>query len=72
MESGVPALVDALAVLDWEVVKETSVGQHSVFFCEVRAAQLQPEKNPLVHFNREFCALKPVTRTYLPQRGCIT
>src|SRR5262245_25793408 len=36
MASGVPALIDALAVLDCEVIQETAVGQHSVFFCEVR------------------------------------
>jgi flavin reductase len=60
MDSGVPALVGALAVLDCEIFEETSVGQHSVFFCEVKAARLQPEKEPLVHFNREFCGLLPV------------
>jgi flavin reductase (DIM6/NTAB) family NADH-FMN oxidoreductase RutF len=59
MASGVPALVDALAVLDCEVVRDVAVGQHSVFFCEVRNARLQPDKRPLVHFNREFCAIQP-------------
>ena len=59
MASGVPALVDALAVLDCEVIQETSMGQHSVFFCEIKAARLQPEKRPLIHFNREFCAVQP-------------
>ncbi|ABD05408.1 Flavin reductase-like, FMN-binding [Rhodopseudomonas palustris HaA2] len=60
MESGVPALADALAVLDCEIFEETSVGQHSVFFCEVKAARVQPAKEPLVHFNREFRGLIPV------------
>jgi flavin reductase len=60
MESGVPALVDALAVLDCEVTQETAVGQHSVFFCEVKKSRLQPNGRPLVHFNREFCVLQPV------------
>jgi flavin reductase (DIM6/NTAB) family NADH-FMN oxidoreductase RutF len=60
MASGVPALVDALAVFDCEVVQETTVGQHSVFFCEVRNVRLQPDGRPLVHFNREFCAVQPV------------
>jgi flavin reductase len=60
MASGVPALIDALAVLDCEVTNETAVGQHSVFFCEIRSARLQPGRRPLVHFNREFCVLQPV------------
>ena len=60
MASGVPALIDALAVLDCEVIQEMVVGQHSVFFCEVKNAMLQPNGNPLVHFNREFYAVQPV------------
>ena len=60
MASGVPALKEALAVLDCEVVEESAVGQHSVFFCEVRNARLQPNRKPLVYFNREFCGVLPV------------
>jgi flavin reductase len=60
LASGVPALIDALAVLDCEVIREMEVGQHSVFFCEVKSVRLQPDRRPLVHFNREFCALQPV------------
>jgi flavin reductase (DIM6/NTAB) family NADH-FMN oxidoreductase RutF len=60
MASGVPALIDALAVLDCEVIQEMAVGQHSVFFCEVKNVRLQPNRKPLVHFNREFCAVQPV------------
>jgi flavin reductase len=60
MASGVPALIDALAVLDCEVIRETEVGQHSVFFCEVKNARLQPNRRPLVHFDRKFCAVLPV------------
>ncbi len=60
MASGVPALIDALAVLDCEVIREMEVGQHSVFFCEVKNVRLQPDSRPLVHFDREFCAVQPV------------
>jgi flavin reductase len=60
MASGVPALIGALAALDCEIIEEMAVGQHSVFFCEVKAARLDPEKEPLVHFNREFCELLPI------------
>ena len=60
MASGVPALLDALAVLDCEIIRETAVGQHSVFFFEVKNVRLQPDRGPLVHFNREFCAVQPV------------
>ncbi len=59
MPSGVPALLGALAVLDCEVVQQTSVGQHSVFFCEVKNAVLQPERGALVHFNQKFFAVQP-------------
>lgn len=60
MASGVPALVDALAVLDCEIIRETELGQHAVFFCEVKTTRLQPGRKPLVHFDREFCAVHPV------------
>ncbi len=58
MANGLPALIDALAVLDCEVVQETVVGQHSVFFCEAKNARLQPNSKPLVHFDREFYAVQ--------------
>ncbi|MHB0770570.1 flavin reductase family protein [Bradyrhizobium sp. 5.13L] len=60
MASGVPALAGALAVLDCQIVEEKAVGQHSVLFCEVKAARLEDEKDPLVHFDRRFCGLLPV------------
>lgn len=60
LSSGAPALNNALAVLDCEVIQETALGQHSVFFCEVKTTRLAPGGGPLVHFNREFCALQPV------------
>jgi flavin reductase len=60
MASGAPAVIDALAVLDCEIVNELSVGQHSVFLCEVKSARLESEKRPLVHFNREFCGVSPL------------
>ncbi len=60
MASGVPALIDALAVLDCEVMRQMTVGQHSVFFFEVKSVRLQPNRRPLVHFNREFYAVQPV------------
>ena len=61
MESGVPALTGALAVLDCEIVDEKAVGQHAVLFCEVKAARLEGEKDPLVHFDRRFCELLPIS-----------
>lgn len=60
MASGVPALKGALAVLDCQIVEEKAVGQHSVLFCEVKAARLEDEKDPLVHFDRRFYGLLPV------------
>jgi flavin reductase len=60
MASGVPALIGALAVLDCEVIQETVIGRHSVFFCRVQTVRLQPDKRPLIHFNRRFCAVQPV------------
>ena len=61
MASGVPALVDALAVLDCEIVRHLEIGQHSVFICEVKNVR-QGDGRPLVHFNREFCAVWPAAR----------
>lgn len=61
MESGVPALTGALAVLDCEIVEDKTVGQHSVLFCEVKAVRLRDEeRDPLVHFDRGFFRLLPI------------
>jgi flavin reductase (DIM6/NTAB) family NADH-FMN oxidoreductase RutF len=60
MANGVPALVDALAVLNCDITHEASVAQDWVFIYEVKAIRLQPDKRPLVYFNRQFCALQPV------------
>lgn len=60
MESGVPALAGALAVLDCEIVEEKAVGQHVVLFCEVKAVMLQDERDPLVYFDRKFCEPVPI------------
>ena len=60
MTSGLPALIGALAALDCEIIDQMTFGQHSVFICEVKAVRLEPEKEPLVHFNREFCELLPI------------
>lgn len=60
MKSGMPALNAGLAALDCSIIEESTVGAHSVFVCEVKAARLNPEKEPLVHFNREFCELLPI------------
>lgn len=57
MDSGVPALAGALAVLDCQIVEEKVVGQHAVLFCEVKIVRLQGEKEPLVHFDGQFCGL---------------
>lgn len=61
MASGSPAVMDGLAALDCEIVSDFSVGQHSVFVCEVKSAILSPEKCPLVHFNRKFFEVLPVS-----------
>ncbi|MBS4083896.1 MAG: flavin reductase family protein [Rhizobiales bacterium] len=60
MASGVPVLLGALAVMDCEVVQQTSVGQHSVFFCEVKNVVLQPDRGALVHFNQKFFPVQSV------------
>ena len=60
MASGVPGLIAALAVFDCEVIEETSIGQHSVFFFELKGVRLRSDKNPLVYFNRQFCSLQPI------------
>lgn len=60
MASGLPALIDALAVLDCEIIQEAPIGQHTVFFCEVKATRLQPHKAPLVHFNRTFSMVQSI------------
>lgn len=54
LETGSPALKDALVSLDCEIEHIQQVGTHSVFMCRVIAVQQSPPKEALVYFNRAY------------------
>jgi DNA-binding SARP family transcriptional activator/flavin reductase (DIM6/NTAB) family NADH-FMN oxidoreductase RutF len=49
-----PAIADALAHLDCQVAGEIQVADHTVFFGQVRAAQVQPDGEALLHHLRGY------------------
>ncbi|MGO4330289.1 flavin reductase [Cupriavidus sp. 2TAF22] len=54
METGAPVLRGAVSALDCEIESVTEVGTHTVFFCAVRAARAQDDRDGLIYFGRDF------------------
>jgi flavin reductase len=54
LDTGAPVLSDALSALDCEVQSTTEVGTHTVFFCAIKAARTQHERDGLIYFARNF------------------
>ncbi|MGE8686205.1 MAG: flavin reductase [Achromobacter sp.] len=54
LETGAPALVDAVAALDCEVMSMNEVGTHTVFYCEIKAIRSTAGREGLMYFGRDF------------------
>jgi flavin reductase len=54
LDTGSPALADAVANIDCAIVDVKTVGTHSVLFCEVRAIELSPQPESLIYFDRHY------------------
>ena len=54
MVTGCPLIVGGLAYLDCRVAYAHSLGESTVFFGEVLAAQTEPDGEPLVYHNRGY------------------
>lgn len=54
MATGCPLIAGGLAFLDCRVVYAHSLGESTVFFGEVLAAQIEPDGHPLVYHNRGY------------------
>jgi flavin reductase len=52
--TGAPVLHGAVSALDCEIVSVTEVGTHTVFFCEIKAAQTASDRDGLIYFGRDF------------------
>jgi flavin reductase (DIM6/NTAB) family NADH-FMN oxidoreductase RutF len=61
--SETPAVAGALAHLDCEVVEETHLADHTVFFGRVRAARTGPAGTPLLYHRREYRVLAETDTT---------
>lgn len=54
MATGCPLIAGGLAFLDCRVVYVHPLGESTVFFGEVLAAQIEPDGQPLVYQNRSY------------------
>jgi flavin reductase (DIM6/NTAB) family NADH-FMN oxidoreductase RutF len=54
MVTGCPLIAGGLAFLDCRVVHAHPLGESTVFFGEVLAAQIEPDGQPLVYHNRGY------------------
>jgi flavin reductase len=54
LETGSPALRDAVVSFDCKIVDVTEVGTHTVFFCEVLAIQTGALHEGLIYFGRAY------------------
>ncbi|MDR2165682.1 MAG: flavin reductase [Zoogloeaceae bacterium] len=57
LETGAPALSDAIVNFDCRIVNTSEVGTHSVFFCEIDAIRQGAAQTGLVYFNRAYHVL---------------
>lgn len=55
--AGSPALEDATANLDCDILKIEEVGSHSVFFCTVRHVRIAGNPSGLIYLGRTFHSL---------------
>lgn len=54
---GAPAYAFAQASVACELTEAVEAGSHSIFIGEVREAALNPDRQPLLHYNRGFHAV---------------
>lgn len=62
LETGAPALVDAVAAFDCEVTSASEVGTHTVFYCEIKALRSSASRDGLIYFGRDFHRLHPAAQ----------
>jgi cob(II)yrinic acid a,c-diamide reductase len=55
--TGAPALADAAAVFDCELVETKDFATHRVHFGKVRGIRIGDSLNPLIYYNREYRVL---------------
>jgi cob(II)yrinic acid a,c-diamide reductase len=55
--TGVPALVDAAAVFDCDLVDAKDLATHRVLFGRVRGVRIGDSVNPLIYYNRAYRVL---------------
>lgn len=54
LETGSPALADALVSFDCEIEQIQEVGTHTIFICPIVAIKRNQEDQALVYFNRSY------------------
>lgn len=54
LESGAPALLDALVNFDCRIAQVHEVGSHSIFYCEIVEIRQGDAEEGLVYFNRAY------------------
>ncbi|MBB2202116.1 flavin reductase [Gluconacetobacter tumulisoli] len=54
LESGVPALEDAIAIFDCRITSTSEVGTHTVLLCAVQDVAIRPDGRGLIYFRRGY------------------
>lgn len=54
LESGAPAMNEALVNFDCRIAQVHQVGSHDIFYCEIEEIRQGAAENGLVYFNRAY------------------
>lgn len=54
LDTGAPALVDAVASLDCHITQIVNVGTHDILICNVARIEMTAEPDALAYFDRDF------------------
>jgi flavin reductase (DIM6/NTAB) family NADH-FMN oxidoreductase RutF len=60
LETGAPALQDAVAALDCRVTQSQELGKQTLFFGRIVAASTHKKATPLLYFGRGYAAVRPL------------
>jgi flavin reductase len=67
LETGAPALENALVNFDARIVQTIEAGTHSIFFCGIVAVRIEPEDHPsLVYYGRKYHPVAAHKRDEVP------
>ena len=60
LETGAPAIRDALACFDTEIISTIDIGTHTIFFGRVIAMRCRDAGDPLIYHGRSYAGVVPL------------